>query len=437
MRRGQGTALCSVVIENQALGILQEATMKRATIATLGCVMVSVIGFTSNAPRYWLAAEASESQVGKREPVFPSIKCVAISPDGTEGLSSCGDTLTLWRLRDGKAIRRHDPIPGKPLLGDIYGDEFRNAPERQLECIAVDWKHRIALTGDGKGMMRAWNLATGALMREVQAYQPNPFWETGPHALAIADDGEQAFSCGEDPDEPAAIKIWSLRTAKQIGTLAKIGPYPKKRAGKVNQSDGPSRKELALQAGNMQRGYQNFILLEGCQRALLAGNTGFLALWDVRTDKPIWKLDDAYSDSNAQLLDATPDGRISVAKGSPNDILVVRNGDGKLVQRIIPDRATAPTIDSPTSVAIVPPDGKRLICGGDQGRIAVWEIGKTQPSHVWEHWPHAPAIVALAVSTNGTKGLVGGQNGRLEYWDLTNGKVIHNLSNTAIQRPRP
>src|SRR5437016_918124 len=46
--------------------------------------------------------------------VFPAVDCVSISPDGKRGLSCSGDTLTLWSLPAGKAVRTFEAVPGDP-----------------------------------------------------------------------------------------------------------------------------------------------------------------------------------------------------------------------------------------------------------------------------------------------------------------------------------
>src|SRR4051794_28540175 len=45
----------------------------------------------------------------------PTVDCVSVSLDGSRGLSSSGDKLTLWNLVTGAILRQYEPFPGRGL----------------------------------------------------------------------------------------------------------------------------------------------------------------------------------------------------------------------------------------------------------------------------------------------------------------------------------
>jgi WD40 repeat protein len=271
-------------------------------------------------------------------------------------------------------------------------------------------------------------------VREIQAYKDVPGATGGPVALAVADDGNRVYSCGIDFNEAAAVKVWSVMTGKQIQALAQVGPKPvtaRDKKDDVEPKGFPTSKDFERRAREMQRGYSHFLLLKGGKHALLAGNTGnlgYLALWDLANDKAIWKLEDVYPKS----LEATPDGRVSLAMVFADSSFVAYGGDGVQIHTLI--ASVGGRVSFPTCFAVIPPEGKQVITGATSGMnnmsipvLALWEFGKREPLAIWRADTSSWAIESLAVSADGKNALVGRVNQILEYWDLSTGKVIATL----------
>jgi WD40 repeat protein len=425
-------------------------SLSRALLLFSAAGVISIIGCTARPPSHALekdGGDGKKQRISKRDspsvasggpiipggkPALPAITCVSISPEGKQGLSSCGDTLTLWSLPDGNAVRTFEAAPGNPLLNDLL--KFDYEYRRETSCMSVNWKHDIAAAGDWNGMIRVWNLATGKLVRAIRAYQVELQDPRSPDALAVAEDGERIYTCGIDRGEAAAVKVWSLKSGKQIRTLARVGPKPEKPTtlDLLPGSEFPTREEEQRSAQLSERGYKHFFLLKGGDRAILAGNTGYVALWDLVKDKAIWKHDNGKplwirDPEDPELLDTTPDGRVSLAKERSAYKLVARGADGQVTHIVTHNSVKATGLD-PVRLALVPPGGKRAITVGWERKLVLWELGKKKV--IWEsgddHWQ----VRTIAVSADGKFALVGKENQILQLWNLDRGEIV-----TVLKQP--
>jgi hypothetical protein len=176
-------------------------------LAILGCREAApsqpVPDAATPTPRAAVGTGQTPPLLDAEEAQRPDVTCVALSPDGKLGLSVMGDIMTLWSLPGGKALRRFEPLPKDPLpIGN--GDVLQGNPRyvwRFVYQLVVNWEHRVAATGDGNGLLRIWNLTTGALMREIQGTERKPdeeYRSATISALALSADGARVYSSGTE-----------------------------------------------------------------------------------------------------------------------------------------------------------------------------------------------------------------------------------------------
>jgi WD40 repeat protein len=322
------------------------------------------------------------------------VLCVSLSPDGKRGLTSFGDTMSLWSLPDGKAIARFEPIPGEPLTGNTSDRDYQR--ERTVKQMVVDWKTDIAVSGDGKGLIRVWNLGTGRLLR---SFLPNKYERSygyGISALALSPVRKQIFSSGFERGKPSQIKVWDLESGKQQATLAR-------RSG-----DPP------------QYGYAQIALMDDSQAALLVVDDE-LSKWDLAKDKRSW-----VRNLDAPAIAAvSDDGNTLLIWSSPS--LFLADGHGRETCSLMwwnAERAErAPLNHWPSVLAFVPPKGKTVVTGGMDGDLVLWDATTGKLLATWQSHQYQP-IRAISLSRDGRFLLAGHDRGIIGLSDLHERKQI-------------
>jgi len=110
---------------------------------------------------------------------------VALTADGTWGLSNTGTTLKAWDLKEGRLIRDY---------GSGGGGVIR---------VAVSADGRVTISGSTDGTMRVWDLRNGRSADRDESRQ-------GQGVLAMTADGDRAVSAGED----RRIRVWDVNSGR-------------------------------------------------------------------------------------------------------------------------------------------------------------------------------------------------------------------------------
>jgi len=171
--------------------------------------------------------------IGEKEKPFGiarALHSLAISPDGGRALSAGFDGLArLWDLIEKKEIRRYEgrvalfSHDGKHILtlrtgtgtaqllwyGTDDGEVIRHFDEVRggLTCVALSPRSDVALTGDGGGCLRFWEVASGKESRKIDAAHRSEIL-----AVAFSPDGRRALSGSRDK----AVKLWEVATGREL-----------------------------------------------------------------------------------------------------------------------------------------------------------------------------------------------------------------------------
>lgn len=159
------------------------------------------------------------------------------TPDGSSLLAWGGGPVVLWRVRDGRLIRRLDDdgdamraaavSPDGRLLAMLNGrfalyEVATGKPARVLSGKDHPSKYRSVafspagshlLSGRADGVIELWDARTGAVLRQFVG-KGAPRWV---HAVVFLDEGKLAASGHDD----GVIRIWNVATGKEIRQLKK------------------------------------------------------------------------------------------------------------------------------------------------------------------------------------------------------------------------
>lgn len=325
-------------------------------------------------------------------------------------------------------LKRGERVGKSPLL--LTGEEYTRKvePLPSVESSSADeMVKRHGEAEDPYGIV-IWNL---------DSYRPSPI--LGGHrgsvgALAVTPDGVRLLSGAAD----GTIRVFEIRDAKPITTF-----------------DGHSGPVHALALAS-----------EG--KFLVSGGQDGIKVWDLPEGRIVRTLGE--STAAVRTLAVTPDGDRVFAGYEDGRVLPWRLSGGRLrrsldlqIMRVTclavlsdGDRAVVGTDygsihwwiarnlnkhpsrrpflahDGGVRDLLVTPDGKRLITGGDDNLVKVWDIAEEPTPRdagqlILTLEGHAAAVTGLALHPDGNRLLSTSLDGSLKLWDLERGGLLHDL----------
>jgi len=367
-------------------------------------------------------------QVCRIDRRFPEAWPIEFSPDGKTFAVGCGPPgagVVLLNTADGSEVRRFDL--------DAY-----------CFCLAFAPDGRTLVTGDNRGLVARWDVATGK--------QISPVPDSAPSTLKGAEfvaDGRELLTYGD------RITWWDPATGKPLraltGTFSPFSPTPfyssrlspDSRVFTFFKAARRDQKENTLWLRDVATGEDRLLFdrLKGPpmevqfspdgHRLAVAGRfTPVVSVLDANTGQLLHELKDHKKYVDHALF--SPDGRRIVSYGTDgnangdHEIRVWDADTGKLLHKLPPVRGAA------FEVAFTP-DGKQLVSvGGDPGRsntkgeIHVWDLETGKLVRVWDG--HKERVTCVAVSPDGRSILTGGLDRTLRLWDLATGRLRHEFT---------
>jgi len=370
-----------------------------------------------------------------------TIRALAFTPDG-ERLASAGDdrVVRVWETRGGRelaVLRGHSrPITGLSFatdgrrvssvalddgtrIWDITADRTRamlgnrapdaaaidaegetiavaaresqlyKAADGSLVCLLAKKPFSVATfqganewfaTGSFDGTIELWDTRTHARRKTLQGHQSTIV------ALAISQKGDRLASASAD----GSIRMWDVETGQ--ATLSEQGPARRISALALNP------------AGTLPDGTS---IPEGT-RLLVAGQEGFLALWQLSEGQHLQSLGDTGADITS--LAFSSDGW-HFAYGATDG--KIRYWDMRLRQEV---RAINTTTGGITAIAFHPSEDRpRLVTGGSDGSVQLWE---PLTGHEILKLPgHVSSVIQIRFTRNGEKLLAIGADGTVVTWN--------------------
>jgi RNA polymerase sigma factor (sigma-70 family) len=374
------TALAGAVLNGMSVGKFTSLTALLLTVA-LG---VSVIAFTYRIP-------ATDTPVAVK-PSAPPQRAAHLDAQG-------------------------DPLPAEAItrLGTV---RLRHG----------DWIHFVAFTPDGKRLVsqgadgvRTWDAATG---KERSHLAPAAGSRWG--ATDLTPDGKRMAVADDVADGP--FYCWDVQSGKKSAPLGQ-GGYPRLRfspdgkllaanswSAGVEVWDVASQKRLHSWKPFSFHQVGTFAFSADSRKLLASGNQDTVRIWDVKTGKQLqkftrfdWKSGAGVYSSQADAL--SPDGNL-IALIEVNEKSTPKPGKvqwkarislrdvatGKLIRQLIcPSQEVYPGQAPQFSAMTFTADGKKLLTGGPDHFVRVWDTATGKELNRW------PLVVGSPKSLNLSK----------------------------------
>jgi WD40 repeat protein len=287
-----------------------------------------------------------------------------------------------------------DPLPpgASARLGTL---RFRSSDGFQSLAYTPDGRY---LVSGGRGGARAWEAATGQLVRRFGADLPQPS-----EPADLSPDGK-LVAVGGWGDDMGGCAVYELTSGKQLyrfgtGGIRQRGSFPPdgkilayfpRKDGAIVLLDAATGKELRALKGHKITFGTDFVVSEpaftpNSKTLVSAGGDGMIRLWDVRSGKEIR----AIADDDVAGIALSPNGavmasrarkRVKTGPGSnwsywATDIKLWNTQNGKETSRIPirPLKKNDGVEYGPWFLAFSP-DGRDLVTTAWDGGLRVWDV---------------------------------------------------------------
>jgi WD40 repeat protein len=317
------------------------------------------------------------------------ISRVAVSADSTAALATIDDTIYLLNLRAGKQFSR--------LRGH----------ESEVVSVALSPDASLAISADDHNRMLLWDVPARRALLRLQGHSMRV------HDLTFAPEGTQAVSVSAD----GLALWWDVSSGQQLGglrvgealTRAVFSPDGKSLAtgtdsGRVllwDRATGELRQELKnppdgpIEALAFGRDGQRILAA-----AILRGRAAW-CFWDYTREKRRYRKAGGAGPVKCHALAFCPDGERLLCGGGPiceksredpdveiwsTPVYVLRTGSGSESRRFPGHMKKRPGLGmqllkgelanlANVHCVAVSADGTRGLSGGDDGRVEVWGLG--------------------------------------------------------------
>ncbi len=381
------------------------------------------------------------------------ITAVAISPNGTHGLSAGADSVLIyWDLNTGEEIWRKDvnspirsivfsPNGQMAAFGNAQGNisiiDMTTATGTTVRTITgrAGTVLSLAFSADGtqllsgtlRNSLMLWDVATGTQIQSFVGHTASI------SSVALSADGQYALSGSFD----STIRLWNVNTGEQ---LAELRDEPEQQVNSVAFNSNSTRILSADKVGTVtvwdiaeaipiyrlygHSGAVTVVVYTQNDRAISAGSDATLRILDTEGDEIIQRSAVHLAEVNSVAV--SPDGTMMLS--ASNDMAVALwDRETNTVLRTLSEHT-----DAVNAVAFSP-DGTRAVSASRDARVIVWDVATG--SIVLTFTGHSDEVNSVAFSPNGQQIASGDATGRLLLWDAATGQIIRTLSDPEGATP--
>ena len=339
---------------------------------------------------------------------------------------------------DGRYLATAGMAGGICLRDARTWQEIRSFPQDDWVYGLTFSPHSDQLLSAGKSpMVRLWDVATGGEVRSFR--QPMD----SVRCVAISPDGRSALATGAyGPDTPTGplLRVWDLQSGKTlfefnpgIRTALQNAVFTADSKSVLAEDPASAHHPCVWDISTGRKTHEMTLLFIATvaispdgRRAVAASSEGPLHLLDTDT----WRLMAGFGGRKQSrgVLAFSPDGRYLVA-GGEKAARLYRLPQLPDAPKQSPAEVRRFLHDSYVYCAKFSPEGKRVLSGGFDLTLRLWDIATGQELRKFQGDKAWHEVKAIAWSPDGRFVLVGAggshRSGRLSLWDVAQWKEVH------------